>query len=120
MRVFLCADTGVKNLNENMWDIIIGPLNIHYSIDLFHRDDDDIIYIFLDKPWDKLEGKEYAEHFTNQYVMQLHPSSKGYATIFLGIKYNHTPVIRLLLYITIFASNALLYCCMKYSVVGGK
>jgi len=48
-----------------MWDTIINVLDVSESIDLFNRDDDDIVDIFLGKSWDKLLRKEttYIDNF---------------------------------------------------------
>jgi len=60
-----------------MWDTIIEKLNINDGIDLFNRDDDDIIDIFLGKSWDKLERKEYADTFYLSICDAIAPLIKG-------------------------------------------
>ena len=60
-----------------MWDTITETLNIYDGVDLFNKEDDDIIDIFLGKSWDKIEERKHCDIFYLSICEAIAPLIQG-------------------------------------------
>jgi len=51
------------NVRNTLWDTIFNVLDVHSSVDLFNKNDDDIIDIFLGKEWTHLKTQSDSDIF---------------------------------------------------------